>query len=151
MRKKHLTTLILFILPIFAFAQTAAELDTLLETNEITVGVTARFALGTVGLTPAGLSGVAAVNDAYQTAFSRGWVQRGQDEAISMQEAAFLIMNVFEIKGGIMYNALHNPRYAYREMVYQKLIPGRSYANMKVTGRQFLQVLNMAIDYAGDR
>ena len=146
----YLLTLI-FLLPAFVFAQTAAELDLLLETNAITTGVAARFVMGAVGITPPGLSGAAAVNDAYQEALSRGWVKKGPEDAISLQEAAFLMMNVFEIKGGIMYSIFRSPRYAYREMIYQKLILGRTDANMNLSGQRFLQILGRTLNYSGER
>ena len=143
--------LLFLLLPALAFAQTAAEMDILLETETVSTGTAARFALGAVGMMTPELTGVAAENAAYQEALSRAWVKSGQEEAINMQEMAFLIMNAFEIKGGIMYSLLHNPRYAYREMVYRKLILGRSDSNMKVSGMRFLQILGSTLNYTGER
>ena len=143
--------LILFLLPAFAFAQTAAELDALLETNTISTSPAARFTLGAAGLTPPELSGAAATNAAYQEALSNGWVTIGPDDAITLQEMAFLMMNAFEIKGGIMYTIFRSPRYAYREMIYHRLIQGRTDANMKLSGQQFLQILGNTLNHIGER
>ena len=137
---KNCFILILFFLPVLVFAETAAELEALMETDPITVSLAARFTMGAAGLP-----------QDYQEALSRGWVKGGPDDAITMQEAAFLMMNVFELKGGIMYSILHNPRYAYREMIYKKLIHGQTNANMKLSGRRFLQILGKTLDYKGER
>jgi len=152
MLKTRLTFFILlFLLPILTFAQTAAELDTLLKTNAVTTSVAARFVMGAAGLTSPELSGAVANNAAYEAALSKGWVKSAAGEAISAQETAFLMMNVFELKGGIMYRVFHNPRYAYREMIYLKLIPGRSYANSGLSGQKFLQILGRVLNYTGER
>ena len=133
------------------FAQTAAELDRILETQVVTVSLAARFAMGAQGLLPEGLSGSAAETAAYETAYSGGWVKGGPEEAINLQDTAFLLMNVFELKGGIMYTLFRSPRYAYREMVYRRLIQGRAYSNMEVSGTNFLQILGRILNYTGER
>jgi len=140
-----------FFLPAMAFSQTAAELDALLETETVSAAVAARFALGAVGLLPPELSGSAAQAAAYDAALSRGWVESGPDGAISLQETAFLIMNAFGLKGGIMYSLAHSPRYAYREMVYRRLIQGRAYSNMTVSGKRLLQIIGLTLNYTGER
>jgi len=140
-----------FFFPVLAFAQTASEMDTLLRTSAVTTGVAARFVMGAAGMTRRELSGAEAISTAYKTALSNGWVKSAPDEAISLQETAFLLMNVFKIKGGIMYSIFHNPRYAYRELIYRKLIPGRAYANMKLPGQKFLQILGKILDYNGEK
>ena len=151
MHLKHLTALLFLFLPALAFAQTAAELDLLMETHTVTTGVAARFALGAAGMTPPGLSGDEALNNAYQAAFSRGWVRKGPEDAITLQETAFLLMNVLNLKGGVMYSVFRSPRYAYREMVYQKLILGRKDAGMNLSGLRFLQILGRTLNYSGER
>ena len=133
-------------------AQTAAELDRMLETNAVTVGRAARFAFGAAGLLQEGLSDDAAEAMAYNEAKSRGWVKNQSGAAISLQDMAFLFVNVFEIKGGIMYRLFRNPRYAYREMIYQRLIQGRrSYSHVTVDGPRFLQILGRTLNYSGER
>ena len=150
--KKHLALVFFFLCSLPAVhAQTATEMDTLLETEAVTVQTAARFVLGSVALLPDELSGAAAENAAYETALSRGWVNGRPEDAIGLQEMAYLIMNAFGLKGGIMYSLLHNPRYAYREMIYRKIIQGRMNANMEVSGRRFLLIIGRALNYAGER
>ena len=40
-----------------------------------------------------------------------------------------------------MYSLFGNPRYAYREMVYKRLITGNADQNMKVSGSRLLLIL----------
>jgi hypothetical protein len=100
MLKMHLVFFIHLIFPSLAFAQTAVELDALLETNAVTTSVAARFVMGAAGLTTPELSGAVANNAAYQAALSKGWVKKAPEEAISVQETAFLMMNVLSLREG---------------------------------------------------
>ena len=148
---KRLVLVLFVFIPVAAFAQVAQEMDILLETNAVTAAVAAHFALGAAGLLPREVSGADARTAAYETARSRGWVSKGPGEEITLQEAAFLIMNVFQLKGGVMYFFFNSPRYAYREMIYRRLIQGRAYSNMKVSGKRFLQILSSTLNYTGER
>jgi len=139
---------VLLLLPALAFAQTAAEMDNLLASGTVSAAQAARFVLGAADLLPQGLSEADAENAAYDTAFSNGWVKAAPGESITYKETAFLIMKAFNIKGGVMYSIFKNPRYAYREMVYRKLIQGRTEGAMPVTGARFLLVLDRVLRYA---
>ena len=141
----------LFLFSAFSLsAQTAAELDGLLETNTVTAGKAARFVLGSLQLLPEGLSGEDAEQAAYDLAQSRGWVNAAAGEPITLRETAFLVMNAFELQGGLMYSLAKNPRYAYRELVYKKIIQGRSDPAMMLSGRRLLHIIDRALLYAGE-
>ena len=146
---KNYLALILFFLPALIFSQTAAELDSLLETNVVTVGTAARFTLGAAGSIPPELGAAEAAGLAYQRAYASGWVKKAQGDEITLKETAFLMMNVFELKGGIMYSIFRNQRYAYREMIYRKLIQGQADANMLLSGQSFLNILGRTLNYSG--
>jgi len=155
MKKKRLlkTTLLLiicYLIPVNVSAQTAAELDVMLATETVTAAKAARFVLGAAEMLPAELSGTAAETAAYDLAQSRGWIKREASDAITLQDTAFLIMNTFNIKGGIMYSIFRNPRYAYREMIYRRLIQGRADSAMKVSGQRLLQIIGSVLHYSGE-
>ena len=141
---------VLFLLPALTFTQTADEMDTLLETQTVTVARAARFILGAVELLPTQLSGTEAETAAYSTALSKGWVSAGANEAITLRDTAFLIMNAFELKGGLMYRLFRNPRYAYREMIYHRLIQGKADPAMTVSGQRLLHILGRTLTFTGE-
>ena len=138
----------LLLIPAIAFAQTASEMDALLEAETVSAAVLARFVLGSADLLAPDLSGQEAEKAAYDMAAANGWIKTPSDESVTLKNAAFLIMQAFGIKGGIMYSLFGNPRYAYREMVYKKIITGRADQNMMVTGQRFLHILEKTISYA---
>jgi hypothetical protein len=133
-----------------ASAQTADELDRLLEVKEVNAAQAARFALGAAGLVPEGLSGADAEEAAYQAAQQRGWINREPGAAINLKEAAFLVMRAFQMKGGILYSIFHTPRYAYREMVYRRLIQGSIDPGQRVSGNLLLYIIGRIADYTGE-
>jgi len=147
--KKYLAILFL-LLPALTFAQTAAELDALLETQTVTIARTARFVFEAAELLPAGFSGTAAEIAAYELALSNGWLTKAANETATLQDTAFLIMNAFEFEGGIMYSLFGSPRYAYRELIYRRIIQGRSYASMTVSGTRLLQIIGSCLNYTGE-
>jgi len=142
--RKYLAILFL-LLPAIAFAQNAAELDAMLKAETVSASSAARFVLGAADLLESGLSSQEAEKAAYDIASSNGWVMVSGDESLTLKETAFLIMKAFKIKGGIMYSLFNNPRYAYREMIYRKLISGHMDGAMKVYGFRFLQILDKVI------
>jgi hypothetical protein len=139
----------LFFLCSFAFAQTAAEMDAMLQAETISAARLARFALGAADLLPQELSGPAAESAAYDMAFSNGWIKTAATDAVTLKAAAFLIMKAFNLKGGAMYSLFKNPRYAYREMVYKKLIQGQLNQAMNVSGPMLLVILDRTLNYSG--
>ena len=139
---------LLLLFPVLAQAQNAAELDALLETPALSVAGAARFVLGSVDLLPKGLSGPAAQKAAYDMALSKGWITGGPNDAITLENAAFLIMSAFDVKGGLMYSLVPGPRYAYREMLYRKLIQGRADPGMSVSGERLLRIIDKTASYA---
>ena len=144
-----LLTLILFFLPALALsAQTAAEMDTLLQAEAVSVAVAARFILGSADLLPSGVSGSAAERAAYDMAKSNGWVRKEAADNITLKDTAFLVMRAFDFNGGVLYRIFRNPRYAYREMQYRKIIQGRAYSNMTVSGNRLLHIVGRAMSYS---
>jgi hypothetical protein len=148
--KRHLFFALLVFACAGAFAQTAAELELLLETKTVSLAAASCFVLEAAELLPSGLAGPAAETAAYDMALSKGWVKKNPSEAATLKDTAFLVMKAFSFKGGALYSLFRNPRYAYREMLYKKIIQGRADPGMKVSGQRLLQIIGRALNYSGD-
>jgi hypothetical protein len=131
-------------------AQTAGDMDALLESPAVSGAVAARFVLGAAGLLPAELSGADAEKAAWEAALEKRWLKGGPDESISLKEASFLVMSAFGLKGGLMYSLFPGPRYAYRELLYLKIIQGRANEGFTVSGERLLQIIGRASQYSGE-
>jgi hypothetical protein len=77
-------------------------------------------------------------------------VEGPADRALRLNEAAFLVMGAFGIKGGLLYTLFPGPRYAYRELLYKKIIQGRSDGNFTVSGERLLRIIGRALGHTGD-
>jgi hypothetical protein len=127
-------------------AQTAAELEELLQIQTISYAQAARFVLEAAD--------TANVNDAAQAfalASERAWLPKkaAAEKPITLAELSFLIMKAFDLKGGMMYAIKPGPRYAYRSLISRSFIQGASDPDMTVSGDRFLLILGNVLDAAG--
>jgi hypothetical protein len=56
-------------------------------------------------------------------------------------------MGAFSMKGGLFYALFPGPRYAYRELVHQRLIQERSDPALAVSGERLLRILGRVLDH----
>jgi hypothetical protein len=130
------------------YGQTAAEMDALLNTGEINWAQACRFTLSASGT----LGERTTARTAFNTAQERGWLPKGAaaDGPVNLGGLSFLMMQSFAIRGSPLYALFPGPRYAYRQMDYLGLIPGRRDPALKVSGERFLQILGGVLNYRGD-
>jgi hypothetical protein len=130
---------------VFLRAQTAAEMDALLENRATSFAQAARFTLVTADI----LDEYAAVRDAFVLAQERGWLPKKAeaDSPIRLGELCFLVMKAFNIRGSFLYALFPGPRYAFRELEYHRLIPGRRDPALKVSGEDLLRILENVAAY----
>jgi outer membrane protein OmpA-like peptidoglycan-associated protein len=130
-----------------AWAQTAAELEGLLDTDQITYTQAAWFTLASVPETPPTDQAAA-----FALALERGWLPKNAEPGgpVKLRNLSLLLMKAFDIEGGLMYRLFPGPRYAYREMSRRGFIEGRSYPGFTVSGERFMQILGRILSHTGD-
>jgi hypothetical protein len=126
------------------FAQTAAELETLLATSALSYEQAASFVLRAADVTAPG--------SAFNYAAGQKWLPaKAVPYGIAaLDGVSLLVMGAFGIKGGIMYSATKSPHYAYRELVYQGIIQGRADPDLAVSGDLLLFMISRALDREED-
>jgi len=134
---------LLLLSPVFAprvFAQTAAEIETLLATDALSYEQAASFVLRAADVETTG--------SAFNYAADKRWLsaKAAPDGLAALNEVSLLIMGAFGIKGGIMYSATKSPHYAYRELVYQGIIQGRTDPDLSVSGDLLLFIVGKVLD-----
>ncbi|MDR2053344.1 MAG: OmpA family protein, partial [Treponema sp.] len=131
----------------FLSAQTAAEVESVLSAQAVTLTQASRFVLAVADV----LDETAEPGAAYALAREQGWLPQNvsPDSSIGLGELCFLIMKAFDMKGSLLYAAFPGPRYAFRELNYLKLIPGQKDPGVKVSGEWFLQILGTVAAYTG--
>ena len=135
------TIFLLAAVPAFVAAQTANEIETLLETKAVNYGQAARFVLNAAEIDGFNRS---TPESAFRLAAEQQWLPGKADpsDPISLRQASLLIMRAFGIRGGPMYSIFKSSHYAYREMVYQDIIQGRADPGMAVSGELLLFLVN---------
>jgi len=128
------------------YAQTAAELEELLQIQTISYAQAARFVLEAADMTSASNTA-----QAFAVAAERAWLPKkaSAEKPITLAELSFLIMKAFDIKGSMMYAIKPCPRYAYRSMISRSFIQGASDPAMTVSGDRFLLILGNVLNAAG--
>ncbi|MCL2066480.1 MAG: hypothetical protein FWG99_03335 [Treponema sp.] len=136
----------LLIIPVFLPAQTAGpslnELEAVLASPALTCAQAARFVAASVG---------SGGTDAFERALANGWFPREtvSDDPITLGKLSFLVMQAFDIKGGLLYTIFPSQRYAFRTMVSRSLIQGATDPAMTVSGQRFLHILGNTLSLTG--
>jgi hypothetical protein len=150
--KKIFLTLLVFSAALLAApgadAQTAAELERVLTLPAVAYADAAWFVFNAAGTVLPENSAAGA----YRFAADNKWLPKkaAADAPLTLGDVSLFIMQAFNIKGGLMYTLIPGPRYAYREILYRKIITGRAYSTMRVSGERLLRILSRALEYAGD-
>jgi len=148
MKKVTLAILaILACITVPAFGQSGAEMDALLGTSQVGIALAARFVLPAAEILPAATTPEAAL----AAATEKGWLPAGAapETPLTLSTLSYLIMRAFDMKGGMMYALRPGPRYAYRELVYMRIIQGVSDPAQTVDGERLLRILGRVLDHQG--
>ena len=147
----NLLAFIFFLLAFPAFAQTAAEIEKLLETEAVSYERAAWLVLEAADLS--GSFEGSGHDAAFNYAVKQGWLPKNAapDDKVKLAGLSLLITRAFEIKGGIFYSLFKNPHYAYRELVYQDIIQGRSDPQMDVSGDMLLFLVSRVLARAEEK
>ncbi|PKL09963.1 MAG: hypothetical protein CVV51_00995 [Spirochaetae bacterium HGW-Spirochaetae-7] len=132
---------------IAVFAQSGAEIDKLLSTDEVSQALASRFVLPAADILPANATPEAS----FAAAREKGWLPADAepDAPIRLSTLSFLIAQSFGMKGGMMYSIAPGPRYAYRELVYLRIIQGVSDPALTVSGERLMRILGRMLDRQG--
>jgi hypothetical protein len=153
MKKRTVLTL-LFVICYLLFdnplhAQTADRIEQLLEQETVSYQEAALLVMEASGhLDPADKTREA---DAFSFARARGWLSTNTkaSNAINLKDLSILIMQAFDIKGGLFYTLFKNSHYAYRTLVYHNIIQGRADPLMNVSGELLLFTVNRVMHLIG--
>ena len=138
-RTKIFFNLALLLMAVMVFsapvsAQTGQKVEIMLTVPAIDWAAAASFVL------EAADHGIFSDSEAFLYAKDRNWLPKNAvpEENARLNGISLLLMESFNLKGGIMYSIFTNPHFAYRELVYRRIIQGRSDPTMVVSGEELL-------------
>ena len=130
----------------FLFAQTAERIEKLLEQERVNYRDAALLALEAAGHLNAARQ--TSADNAFNFAMQRGWLPKNAqaNNAAKLSGLSLLVVQAFQINGGLLFELFKNPHYAYRAMVYRGIIQGRADPQMPVSGELLLYTVNRAMN-----
>ena len=140
MNKRCCLFLLFFLLtlPVFLFSQTADGIEFYMNVKAVSYEQAAWLILEAANVS----SDYNRFNpkEAFRFAEEKRWLPRNADpeKKATLRQVALLIMQAFNLKGGPLYTLFKSPHYAYRELVYQNIITGRTDPGMAVSGESLL-------------
>ncbi len=135
----------LLIVPM-AFAQSNDALDIVLSEQRLTYGSAALLVLSATDHIDDESSFAHA--SARLDSFGWGIPGRNVSDPVTLGEYAFLLMQAFELPGGLMYRVAPGPRYAAREVAALRIAEGTSMVNMSLSGERAVRMLGRAMIHA---
>lgn len=126
-------------------AQSNEVLDALLEEDTTSFGQAAYLVLTASARIPDDKSPAEAAAEMA----GQGWKvpTRAAEEPLTLGEYSFLLMQAFELKGGIMYRIIPGPRYAGRELAYLKFIKGNTSPYRTFSGEEAIGILGRLMEW----
>lgn len=142
--KGFLSLSVVFFTALSLHAQTAVEMDALLETQALTYSQAARFILPASGA----LADNVSADSAFGAAVDKGWLPKtaAAGDTARLDAVALLLMKAFDLRGGLFYRLFPTARYAYRELSYKRIIQGTVDSSMPLSGEYFFQILGRTMD-----
>jgi hypothetical protein len=141
--------MVLVLLPGLAWSRTADELEVLLETKELSYAQAARFVLEAADVIV-----LSDGEEAFRYAQERKWLPAriAADDTARMGNVSLLLLRSYGIRGGLFFTLFLNAHYAYREIKYRQILPGRTDPEMAVSGEWLLYMVSkiLAMREAGE-
>lgn len=137
---RFLLLLLLFILFISGlWAQSNDVIDVLMGMDEARFGEAVYLALSA----SEHISERASIPMAMDALYYTGWKlkEHAADDTITLGEYCYILMEAFDMKGGMFYNMFPVPRYAARELKYLGFIRGYASPYRKLGGQEAVKIL----------
>jgi hypothetical protein len=67
------------------------------------------------------------------------------DHPLTLGEFSLMVMQTFDIPGGITYSAKPSPRYAARELAFRNIVQSHSYPRMALSGERAMRIIGRVL------
>lgn len=146
-RRIILLSAIGFFVATVTWAQSNDRIDELLAQDPAQTDLTAYLILSAAELVDENV----APQEAVDYAIAEGMLSAGTDaaEAVTFGRFSYLLMRSFGVPGGVMYRLVPGPRYAAREVVFQKWSRMRRDTDELLDGETVLRILSVYLNEQG--
>ncbi|MCK5153407.1 MAG: hypothetical protein KAQ93_03540 [Spirochaetales bacterium] len=140
-----LFSLVLVCLPLIVSAQSNAVIDELLEKDKADWGNTAYLVLSAAELIDENtdISQVLTALDKQQWNLE----SKNKEQNITLGEYSYMLMEAFDVPGGLMYKLIPGPRYATRELSYLNFIDNDKSPYRTLSGEEVLRIMGRLLEW----
>lgn len=138
--KKMVFVFLTFFTGMLVFAQSSQKVSDILSNNEITKGEASYFICVYTGEAEDSVSEKTAFSSLQNKELFKS--SESENDKLSLSKACYLISESAQMKGGIFYSIFHTSRYSFREFKALGIIPSNSDPATKVSGTEFIALLN---------
>jgi len=131
------------------FTQSNELIDGLLDQKQATMGNAAYLVFLAAGMADEDWSPDRAMEELQSKEW--GFDESGVDTVVDLGSLSFIIMQAFEMKGGVMYSLFPGKRYAAKEFAYLGFVPGNTSPYRTLSGQEVTHILGKALDHLGQR
>ena len=136
-------TVLLSISVLSVSADFNSTMDSVLEEKNVSYGSAAYMLLVGTGV----LGEEASVQEAAEKMSSKfPSTKKNYDNSLTIGDLSFMIMNAYNMNGGLMYSLFPGPRYAVRELRHKKILQGKSYSTMHISGERACRILGRVLE-----
>lgn len=143
--KKQFILVLLSVLSVFCFGQSADKITEIIKSKTVTYGQAGYLCVTAAGLENDDVSEI----KAKRVLLERGIISSDRvmsDDAITVKEFAWVCANTWNVKGSLMSKIFKAPRYAFRQMKADSVIPAEYDPDRKISGREALNIVTDCID-----
>ena len=128
---------------VVAPAQSNDYLDSVLAEQQLSYGSAAYLVLASAGE----IADEATPTEAIAYLDEQGWALSGlgASDAVNLGEYAHLVMQIYDLSGGLMYRVAAGPRYATRELSHRGILQGRAYPGMNLSAERGVRILGRVL------
>ena len=124
------------------FAQSNAVIDDILANERMTYG----HAVYILGVADGTIPERTSVADAHRQSQTDGlYFGYEREDPVSLGEFSLMLMETFDVPGGLMYTVLPSPRYAARELAFRNVIQGDAYPRMAISGERAMRIIGRVL------
>jgi hypothetical protein len=137
--KRNFAVLMVMLCGASLFSQSGSSIDELLSSDAITWRQACFWIYSAAGVLPDDFT----ENDAIVFAFINKDIPKNAwtDGYVDLQGLSYLIMKSYGINGGLMYKLTHSRRYAFRELIFRRILQQSDSPSDTVSGERLLKIL----------
>ena len=143
MAKRFFSAAVFILLALAVHAQSAEKITELIKADQVSYAQLCYLSATAKGL----VDDTVSYHEAYKVLCDEGtaYAQADAEVPVTLKTVASMCAKTWKVKGGICYTLFHTPRYAFRQMKADGVIPSSADPDKTANGRDVLNIISACI------